>query len=319
MSDLIIGDPHLKIGALDLSSEFLLWIEKIANEKQVDRIIYMGDVFHTHSVIRTEVMNLFNEHLKRIKGEVNIIVGNHDMSTPSTPTSNSLSVFKDKQHVRIIDELTVRDNEAWIPYIHNSIDFNELIEKVAHKVKKVYCHQQFIGSDMGFIKAADGSSPIEGLSYVCGHIHKRQKIGNVWYVGTPFAQEASDVNIKKGVWIVQGDEAPLFVKSPFPEWKQYTATTENYSEVLASMNPKDKNYLILSGVSGEIAAIQKQPDFKSFKKDLGFKVKKDVVIGNKAKIETLSIISAIEDYVDKVYNGGVDRQEIKKYCRGLIK
>jgi hypothetical protein len=171
---------------------------------------------------------------------------------------------------------------------------------------------------MGFIKTVDGASPCEGISYVCGHIHKRQKMGKVWYVGTPFAQEASDINIKKGIWFVEND-TPVFIKSPFPEWREYTATVEDYAEVLASMNPKDKNCLVLKGVSGEIASVQKLPEFRALKRDLGFKFKKDIITENKAKIETQSVLSAIEDYVDKVYNGSVDRHEIKKYCRGLLK
>lgn len=211
---LIVGDLHAQVSNLEDTEAILEEIEKIASnpENKVDHVIFMGDLYHTHSVLRQEVIALIKKrvpYVHQTNGTCRrpiILVGNHDMVGPTNATTNAISLTLE-HGVRVIDSPTqilqgilavpfTSDPEKFVAYC-NEDDFKE--------TKLLLCHQTFDGSqyENGFY-APDGvkQERIRQPVVISGHIHKEQHVGKVYYVGTPRALNSSEYNEKKGVKII---------------------------------------------------------------------------------------------------------------------
>ena len=78
---LIIGDPHFKVENIKEVELFIDKIEKLANEKNPDLIIILGDILHDHERLHTIPLNKSYDFINRMRNiaKTYIIVGNHDM------------------------------------------------------------------------------------------------------------------------------------------------------------------------------------------------------------------------------------------------
>jgi len=212
---LIIGDPHAQISNLDDLDLIFARAKKVTAEKQISAIFILGDCFHTHSVLRQEVIKFYKKGLDGWKdchgNSPNILVGNHDLIGPKNNQTNAITltlgdmanVIDAPTVVSVLDESGPVDFLC-VPYMPNSEDFIDVCR--SHLcIKTLVCHQTFDGSqyENGFY-APDGidHNKIPQKMVISGHIHKSQNIGKVFYAGTPRALTASDANEHKGFWIM---------------------------------------------------------------------------------------------------------------------
>ncbi len=214
MKCVYVGDPHVRPNNLEEWENLAHFIlETILSEKP-DRIVILGDLLHTHSVIRLEVLDFWNNWLDILSEacELYVLVGNHDQSGDFNQHTNALSVFKriKRKTLRIIENPQDHDLYAYMPYYHNHADFIESANYLAAKGCKVLvCHQTFSESQFeNGMYAPDGIDP-DLLNYdliISGHIHKSQQFGKIVYPGTATWQSASDANEDKGIWLYDHDD-----------------------------------------------------------------------------------------------------------------
>ena len=326
---LIVGDPHLKASNIDLAKRFLGWILDTCRSEKPDLMVFLGDMFHTHQLIRSEVMAIVTQHVIDITSVAPCItlVGNHDMASPKNPEVHAWLPFIDRyKGFKVIDRPKLNLAEAsFIPYIDSPDEFQEVLEKAMCTHRLIFCHQTFRGADYGFITTKEGAivpKDYDGL-IVAGHIHKSQRLGPVWYPGTPFAQESADAGQVKGINLL--DTVSLettFIRSPLPQWVTLSATPDNYEQVVSSMSKGDRNHLVLTGSSQELRALMDTKTFRDLKKEYGFSVKRqDTPEGHSStrvrKVTTLE--GAVTDYVDNIYQGNVDKDTLKARCLDALK
>jgi DNA repair exonuclease SbcCD nuclease subunit len=186
---LLVGDLHVQVNNLEETSNLFKLIEKTATEHAVDAIVFLGDIFHTHSVVRQEVVDLLQDNLRRLSksNAIYILAGNHDGSSPTSTKINA--VRQTLSHlVTVIDENSgplVLGPYGLIGFTHSEDDFKKLLPDAQYLV----CHQTFNGAtyENGFY-APDGFS-VESVSQykrvIAGHIHSSQSVANITYIGTP--------------------------------------------------------------------------------------------------------------------------------------
>ncbi len=320
---LIIGDPHLKASSIGLARDFLIWIENLTKEEKPDFVVNLGDTFHTHNVIRSEVMALVTEHVSAMSSMCKyiVLVGNHDMAHHKASEVHAWLPFVRKvKNLFIIDKPTIIDGFSFIPYIDDVAECQAALNDAANKTDLIFCHQTFKGANFGFLKAKDGVVPPEGFagSIVSGHIHKGQRMGNIWYPGTPFAQEASDADQKKGVYFLHTDTGESdFFESPLPRWMTYKVTVNNFEQVIETMSKPDRNHVVLLGTSSELSALVDTSRFKKLKKEYNFSVRKQPVLqdgGARVARSVSTLEAAVVDYISSIYQGSVDREALKSRC-----
>lgn len=211
MNILRLGDPHAKVSNLEEMRQLILFVGTIAKEEKVDRIEILGDLFHTHAILRLEVINFWTwalDYLAQICETV-VVEGNHDQSGDYSSNFSSLSVFAlmNKKNLIVVDKPRTIGVFAYVPYTHDNDKFISIVGSLADSGSKVLiCHQTLQGSKYeSGIYAPDGI-PTEQwaerfIHVISGHIHSEQSFGNIIYPGTARWDTFSDANRRKGIWL----------------------------------------------------------------------------------------------------------------------
>lgn len=206
-----VGDPHVKVGNLTESKSLVDFIAKTAIECKADRIEILGDLFHTHAILRLEVMDFWVWALEKLAKicEVVVLVGNHDQSGDYNSDNSALSVFAlmGWKNLVIIEKPTALGEIGYVPYTHDPAKFIDSALSLSKSGCKVLvCHQTIQGSKYESGMYAPDGIPTgpwsEAFTHVIsGHIHSEQTFANVIYPGTARWDTTADANSRKGIWI----------------------------------------------------------------------------------------------------------------------
>ena len=222
MKQLILGDPHVMVTNLEESERLLRFVLEQARTNKVDRLVIMGDLFHTHANVRVEVLEFWDRWLDILDSlnETIVLVGNHDQIGNYSSKSHALSVLNNKhEFVRIVSSPVSFGVFGFIPYIHDKTEFaKEANRLTAAGAKTLFVHQDLDGAqyENGFY-APDGVKQ-EDLNcdlIIGGHIHKRSRFGKVILPGTARWLTSSDKNEPKGLWLAEFDSEGKILKEEF--------------------------------------------------------------------------------------------------------
>jgi DNA repair exonuclease SbcCD nuclease subunit len=79
---LYVGDPHATPDSIEEMERLVTYIIDTAkSENEADKICFLGDQYHTHSIIHLSVLAFWQRAFRRIKHHglpVIALVGNHD-------------------------------------------------------------------------------------------------------------------------------------------------------------------------------------------------------------------------------------------------
>jgi DNA repair exonuclease SbcCD nuclease subunit len=223
MKVLRIGDPHVKFNNIEDCEKLMHFIVDTILQLQPDRVEILGDLFHTHYVIRMEVLAFWDAWLDVLSEAADLFVleGNHDQYGDSDASMSALRVFdhmaqnkrlkKSRTKLHIISNPQDHGLIAYMPYVHDKAKFVEMANHMAanSKAKVLVCHQTFDGATFeNGMYAPDGIN-LSDLKYdvvISGHIHTYQRFGNLIYPGTMKWDTSSDVNKEKGIWYYEHDD-----------------------------------------------------------------------------------------------------------------
>lgn len=322
MNVLFIGDPHLKINRFELAKQFLAWTNSIVASEKPDIVVNLGDCFDSHAVVRSEVLTEFMIHVEEClkTSEYVYLLGNHDQWKPNDSTYHAVRHLKGKiKGFHVIDSIQDMFDMTFVPYQHNPDTFPKITKQIC------IAHQTFKGADYGDITTKDGVDP-ESVSadiIISGHIHKKQVLGKVIYPGSPFAQGASDINQTKG--LILFDTATFqqkFMQSPMPIWRGNEFELSNtYSindldlhlhTLLEDTKGKVNHVVTITGPKAEIAAYLSSKKTIELMKTADVKIR--TIFTDKEKklvaIKAISMDSIIKEYIDKVYSGTLNKDDL---------
>ncbi|HUV84321.1 MAG TPA: metallophosphoesterase [Methanosarcinales archaeon] len=327
---IVIGDPHITIKNIEESKTFFNHIiEKIDSlaPKPVD-IIILGDGQHNHSIIRLEVLvlwdKIFND-LSAIDNVANVyyLVGNHDLSGDKNKEReySSFSVFRGKHpRVHIINEPRIYNNMAFIPYTSDEETFiknsQELYDKGA--TETLICHQTFNGA-----KYETGMYAPEGFEHtkipqtqiLSGHIHIKQEFDKVFYPGTWRWMTKSDANTEKGYLTFEADDKGTISNREMVSTENICTPIKEYlieeGDKLPKFNSSHKNYITLKGSAKWANKIKQDIKDKAIIKIMS--------TDSKVKRIDISTIKNIEDFINNHHSleKDITKDELKTYIGKL--
>ena len=324
---LLVGDPHLQMSRFDIAKKFLIWIDEVIDKYKPDLVINLGDTFHDHGVLRSEIVSEFNSHVKRVTEKVSYIyvLGNHDMSKPKDATYHALQAFKGVyENFTVVDSISHREDLGitFVPFQANDRDFPIKTLPIC------VAHQTFAGCDFGGYKPDDGVDPdkISADIIISGHIHKKQAFGKVYYPGSPYSQSMRDIGQIKGLSLFETETYKMqFIQCPLPSWQSLEVavsdTKSTISHISNSINETDNWVVVFTGPRKEIAAIFESKDWKKLCEKYRISTRTKYVDSDRVeriKIKANTVTDIVEEYVDKVYSGGIDKLLIKKTMRQLF-
>lgn len=228
MKLLWIGDMHVQVSNLDESQRLFDWLSSVAANKSVDAVVFAGDQYNDFGIKRVEVDEFWHKNLaslKTLKKKVYLITGNHDLN--SDGSSSALTVLSGDGVIVVDKPVKICGDIGMIPFIRDNNEFTKALTSLhSQGAEVVYCHQEFNGCqyENGFYAphGADLNLIPDGVAVISGHIHKKQKVGKVFYPGTPRHLNRSDIGEVKGIYLFDGRESEFFqtpanVASPFKE------------------------------------------------------------------------------------------------------
>lgn len=315
MKILFIGDPHLRINRFSLAIDLFSWIESEIDKHQPDLVVNLGDTFHDHAVLRSELLEEFRQHVLRVTPKVPYyyVLGNHDQYKPKDAKYHALQNFIGIKRFLVIDSPTELHDITFVPYLADHDQFPLDTKQIC------VAHQTFIGADYGYMRESAGvdAGKVKAEIIISGHIHKKQEFGKVVYPGIPYAQNANDVDQEKAILLFDtASYQKTWITSPFPSWRSltYVVAADNpmdglYGIIEQTVNQKDQWILNIEGPKAEIAAFlsskryQKIVENKTVMPRPTFTDKEKQAVSIKAT-ETEVIL---HDFVEKVYTGSLDR------------
>lgn len=204
---LYVGDSHVRPEDLDDSQAMLDLVVSTAKEYSVDRVVFLGDQFHSHAILHCEVMAFWLKNLARFVVPVWLLVGNHDQPGDAGSKSHSLLAFKNMDGITVVDEPLEEAGILHLPYYAERNDFIKACQESS--AKTLVCHQTITGAtyENGFYAQDGVDAVVLPQKYILsGHIHTGQSFGNVWYPGSPRWLNVNDGNVDKAIHVVEHDE-----------------------------------------------------------------------------------------------------------------
>lgn len=204
--------------------------------KKGDILVHLGDVFDNRQSLNLAAQNLgirVFEELSKIFPEIHIIVGNHDIMRKNSNDISSVDCLKYIPNVNVYKEPKILEYGdvkcALMPWRRNTEHERETIKKMGDGIDYLFCHTETQGvqtnpsrkylSDHG-----NSRSVFSSFGHVfSGHIHFRQRIGNLTFVGNPYAMTRSDRDNKKGIYILDLKSGDVeFINNTYsPRFKRY--------------------------------------------------------------------------------------------------
>lgn len=306
----LIGDPHFNVKNVKEMTEFVDKIMEWLETTNPDILVVLGDILHTHATIYIKPLMMAIEFLTKCSKKclTYLLIGNHDR-----PNNNNFLTHEHPFNGIKIDNLTIVDiglletlvvdedtfKLAMVPYVPPG-RFMEAYKKIVGDVTPdlVFAHQEFRGCDLGNSKSLDGDRwSRKNPPVISGHIHIKQTLKNIHYVGTPMQHEFGD-ETDKGVHIVELTKEGLGPLEHFPLEICLKITKKIKINKLHNFKP-DPNVstrLIIEGTSEEIAAVRQTSRIKDLEK-AGCKVLYKVKGNKKVQIKKIN-----RRFLDVVYD-----------------
>lgn len=151
----------------------------------------------------------------------------------------------------------------------------------------------------------------------------RQMFGKVIYPGSPYSQSANDINQSKGVMVFDTDTFKYeFIECPLPKWRglKYTVNDDLsidkvHEDLSSALNKNDKWIVDIVGPKAELLAYRDSTKVTKLV-DSGYDVNLRFKFTDKDKkkleIKSITLKDIVSEYVDKVYSGSIDKEQLKR-------
>ncbi len=183
---------------------YLTWFCNIVRkDPSIDHIIFLGDWFENRSALNISTLHysyIGAKMLNDLDIPVFFVIGNHDLYHKHTREIYSTVHFNEFDNFRIIIEPTVITEIETTPLICPYLfphEYGELFQY--NKLATWWGHFEFQGFVItGYnVKMPTGPNPKDftGPKYIfSGHFHKRQRSGNIVYIGNTFPTNFGDAS-----------------------------------------------------------------------------------------------------------------------------
>jgi len=212
----IFSDLHLGVHTNssdwhNYAIEWANWFKEECKRKNIKDIIFCGDWHHNRSEISVNTLQISADIFDILAGfNIIAITGNHDVYYKYRTDVNSLSIFKKRKNVTILDEFdTIEAFDRTITFC----PWNTHIKDIP-KSDVIFGHFEIETFKMNSYKVCEEGLKIKDLLnksglIISGHFHTRHEKrfgkGTILYVGNPFQMDFGDTNNTKGYYVLDLD------------------------------------------------------------------------------------------------------------------
>ena len=209
--------------------DFVRWTIQRAEEEGIKTLLFLGDWSHNRNSVNVSTLNYSHSGLKLLSAyfdNVIMLLGNHDLFFRDKLEIHSIPYASDFPNVRLIDKITSFDDFCFVPWLVGD-EWKQI-----PKIKKPYlfCHAEIAKFKMNaMVEMPDhgglGAEHFANQQLVfSGHFHKRQRKGNILYIGNAFPHNFADAgDDDRGLVIWEPGKDPVFEAWPgAPKFRNLT-------------------------------------------------------------------------------------------------
>jgi len=206
---IVFSDLHLREDSENIVfNEVLPGILEAALMDPDKRVAFLGDWWHIRYTVSVRLFNRVRDELNewcRLGVKVFLLPGNHDQV--DYEGRNALEALGDLDGVEVFTNPCVNEWGLWIPYRVRNEDIKDALSlwDSMNAQPIVWMHHGVNGSLMNDHKRNTEGVPTDTFrsfhKVFCGHYHKRQELGNVTYIGSPWQTKADEAGQPKGYGI----------------------------------------------------------------------------------------------------------------------
>ncbi|MFW6008907.1 MAG: metallophosphoesterase [archaeon] len=202
------GDPR----ELEVSENFFNWVCEISEQKNIERLIFLGDWHDNRKSITIPSIHKSYEIINNVKDafkDIFLVVGNHDLYYNDRYIPNSIDIFHSIENVNIIATNTVIENMLFIPWIFDNGDIED-IENNNYNVDIVLGHLPINDIILNRSGSKSKNNMLKQSHFknyrlvLSGHYHQYGQYGNIIYIGAPYHMSFNDSG-KRGIWILDNE------------------------------------------------------------------------------------------------------------------
>jgi len=287
---------------------FMSVINNAIKKNEVEKVIFIGDLFERRSDIKTDLFNIAYKLFKNLskEAEVIMIVGNHDKK-------GNFFTFQSFDFAKRIDKPTIIGEGfkvALVPYITSSEPMKDLEADI--------CIGHFSVKGMPKSMIGDSSITFDDVSkferVILGHEHKYSTSKNVVYIGASLPTKFRDNDVAPSYWLLQGTNLERKIL-PLPRF----IIIDNTEDIVEDKVKNNYVRVVISNLKENIENIKKKT------LDLGAKYvevvyKKEVMDIKKEDISLLSfdLESACEEYVKLHIKDETEQKKLIKIGREVL-
>ncbi len=212
----IFSDLHLGVHSNstewhNYAIEWANWFKSECKRKNIKDLIFCGDWHHNRSEISVNTLQVSADILDILSGfNIIAITGNHDIYYKHRTDVNSLSIFKRRKNVTILDKpVTIESFDKTItfcPWNTNPKDIPESDIIFGHFEIETFKMNSYKVCEEG-VKVKDLLK--KGKIIISGHFHTRHEKkfgkGTILYCGNPFQMDFGDAGNQKGFYTLDLD------------------------------------------------------------------------------------------------------------------
>lgn len=303
---IVVSDLHIGIHKDDeiwlRQTESLFdQIRDTAVKKNIDNIIIAGDFFHERKTVNVATMYRAYNILKSLSDfHIIILIGNHDTYYKNQIDPNSLYVFSDLSNVQIIDELTVIDDAAFLPWTTEKVNITEIRQKylISHieidGFPATYKSNFFGGYDKNDFQHFE--------KVISGHFHIPSNRGNILYCGAPFHLTFSDKGSTSGYYIFDKGKIRFVENQDYAKYVRVT-TEDAVDRKMIEGNMVSMNFVKDYGILGnnrKIEHMQSLNPLRLFPDFTNISVHTDISSTQEDLAPVKSVKEILHDYVSNI-------------------
>lgn len=339
MRILITGDFQAEWQNLDLCQRAWEEVLDIAESRKLTAIAVTGDLKRVYNPVDVRVVKWWQKAIAEAKKrllDVIIVLGNHDRVGQYSEAENWLPILKRAGAFCASKprEFYVRGGQLLaLPFCTDKEEqrrrAQELAKLVVTDEAVLLFHEDIRGSK--YNKFGERSEAVVGVDDLCasaykycvgGHIHLHQKIGeNVYYAGSPFAQDWGEANQRKGYVVITGGVLE-FVPSRIPGW--FDPTWPGFWEPKSWEGTRVRVHLTVDSAAEYATGIERVRA-EAEAKYKGAEVSVNAVIrraGNDVSTDGISIDSSdgdkIKQYVERTCPEHINQRRVIEYLVGKL-
>lgn len=196
-----------------IALQWVDWFAASLKQNNIKDVIFCGDFYHNRESIDLTSLQIGADIINKLQ-EFNLIMiaGNHCSYFKNNAAINSLSIFRGRQNITVVDDkvheiqIGANCNAVLCPWGTEMNDIPKGDVTFGHFEIQTFKMNTFKMCEQGFsIRKLLEISPL----IFSGHFHFRDErlfeIGNIVYVGNPFQTDANDIGNSKGYYIFEGD------------------------------------------------------------------------------------------------------------------